>query len=281
MNNKSQTILSFILSKSLFFSFVIPFIFKLNNQSYFISLILGYLLGITTIYYIIKYNLYSKIITTILSLISFIFLLINYLNQVNYFYLNNTPLIIIALSLFLISIYASKDLKIVLRISDILIIIDIFLILIGLIFNYNNYEFKNIFPLLNFNYLNIIYSTLIVYLSSVIPLIILINLEKTKYINIFKGYTYSFICILLISFSTLLSLGNTLTTHFIYPTYYSYKKISIINVISKVENIISLYSLIDLVILSIIILLYLNKTISKKISVTLISIITILVVILM
>ncbi len=260
---KNDIAISFILSKSLFFGFIMSFILKNSSYLSFVTIILGYLLGYILLNYYINHNLkLNKIILLFIDIILLIYILFNLSYQASNFFLTSTPIILI-ITLFLIVILYGMTKKIdgVTNLALILFPINVILIILGIIFNIENYS------IININSINILYlliNTIIVLFISIIPIIIYINTNSNynkKYILI--GYIISGITLTIISLNCLFSIGPTLLNYYSFPEYMTYKKIHLLNFIERIENIISVYSLIDFTILGIIILINI-KTILKK-----------------
>lgn len=252
---KSDIAISFIISKSLFFGVIMSFI--LNKTSYlsFVPIIIGYTLGylILKMYMNHKNNI-NKAILLVLGIIILIYMLYNLSYQASNFFLNKTPLIFIILLFLIVIIYgASKKLDGLSNLSLILFPINILLIILGIIFNFDNY---NIISIYKINYINIIYTSIITLLISIIPVLLYINTNNNynkKYILI--GYILSGLTIAFISLNSIFTLGPNLLSYYSFPEYMTYKKIHLLNFIERIENIISIYSLIDFTILGIIILI--------------------------
>lgn len=260
---KSDIAISYILSKALFFGFIMSYI--LNNSSYlcFISVIIGYILGYMILNFYMNKNYKSNnIVLFILDIILLIYLLFNISYQASNFFLGNTPTIFI-LSLFLIVILygASKKIDGLSNLTLILFPINIILIILGIIFNIENYNIININDI---NIINLLISTFIVILTSIIPIIIYLNTNNNynkKYILI--GYILSGLTITIISINSIFTIGPTLLSNYYFVEYMTYKKIHLLNFIERIENIISAYSLIDFVVLGIVILLNIKNTFKK------------------
>ena len=252
---KSDIAISYMLSKSLFFGFILSFI--INNSSYlsFLSIIIGYILGyiILNIYMNKNYKL-NNILLIILDIILLLYILFNLSYQASNFFLQKTPTIFIILLFLIVIIYgATKGLDGVSNLSLILLPINVVLIILGIIFNINNYY---IICINNINFIYIIINIFITLIISIFPIIIYLNLNTNynkKYILI--GYLFSGLTITLTSLNCIFSIGPMLLNYYPFPEYMTYKKINILNFIERIENIISIYSLIDFTILGSIIII--------------------------
>ena len=261
---KSDIAISYMLSKSLFFGFIMSFI--LNNTSYlsFIPIILGYIFGYLLLnnYMNKKFKL-SKILLLIINIILLIYLLFNLSYQANNFFLSKTPTIfIIVLFLFVIIYGMSKKIDGLSNLSLILFPINISLILLGIVFNIENY---NIIDANNINLIYLVIIIPIVMIISILPTIIYINTNKNhnkQYILI--GYILSGLTIIIISVNCMFSIGPTLLNYYSFPEYMAYKKIHLLNFIERIENIISVYSLIDFTILGIVLMISIKYLFNNK-----------------
>ena len=260
---KNNTFISYILSKSLFFGFIMSFI--INNSSYlsFIAIFIGYLFGYITINYIINKRIkFNNLFIILLDTILLIYIIFNLSYQANNFFLNKTPTIFIIILFLLTIIYgACKNLDTTLNLSTILFPINIILIILGIIFNIENY---NIIIINNINLLNFILSILITYIISILPIIIYINTDNNYNKNqILLGYILSCLTIIVINLNILFTISPTLLSYYQFPEYMTYKKIHMLTFIERIENIISFYSLIDFTILGIIIMLNIKNRFKK------------------
>ena len=268
MTNKEQTMLSYMISMSLFFGNITNLLLNMSRENTPISIILGFLLGSIILYLIMKYKLINNnIIILIISSSLFIYIIYNTSILINNFYLHETPMILIILLLLISCFYGlSKKIIGLTRLSELLFFIYILLILIALLGNIKNFQLNNLLPIvININ-TNTFISSFIIMITSIIPTILLIYLIDNYNIKyIMKGYIFSGITYLLIVISTLSTLGITLSTYFKYSEYIAFKKIQLLNFIERIENIISIYSIIASIVLAITLLLVIKKAIRKHI----------------
>lgn len=256
---KSDIAISYILSKSLFFGFIMSYI--LNNSSYlsFISIIIGYILGyiILNTYMNKRYKL-NNILLFVINIIILIYILFNLSYQASNFFLSNTPTIFIIILFLIVLIYGStKKIDGISNLSLILFPINILLILLGIIFNIENYSIIGINTI---NASNILINIFITLITSIIPIIIYLNTNNNynkRYILI--GYILSGLTISTISINCMFSINYTLLNNYLFPEYITYKKIHLLNFIERIENIISVYSLIDFTIFGIILILNIKQ----------------------
>ena len=261
---KSDIAISYILSKSLFFGFIMSFI--LNNSSYlsFISILIGYFLGYILLkIYMNKNHKINNIILPIIDILLLVYLLFNLSYQASYFFLGKTPTIFIILLFLIVLIYGStKKLDGLSNLSLLLLPINTILIIMGITFNIDNY---NIINANDINTIYIIINIFVTLITSVTPLIIYLNTNnKYNKKHILIGYLLSGLTITIISINTIFCIGPTLLDYYSFPEYMAYKKIHILNFIERIENIVSIYSLIDFTILGIVILLNIRNLFNNR-----------------
>lgn len=262
-------ILAFFLSQVFFFPIVSSFLFKNSKQDIWISLLIGFVVGICLILLFLKlqgkmkgmdilsYNTYKfgkilgNIFNFVLSLVVLfiivlifsklcIFLNINYLNEI--------PIFIIGICFLLVSIYAVKrGLEAICRTSQILAIISIvtFILAFSLLIYY--IDFSNIKPIFETSITNIFKSSLLYSIFSIVPLFLILIIPKNN-ITYTKSYSKSIIISYIISFimtfiilvTTVLVLGGNLITIFEYPEYIALKQIQFFHFVERLENIFSI-----------------------------------------
>jgi spore germination protein KB len=282
MKKYEQVIISFILSKALFFGIAMSFIINYAGNMTWLAIILGYLLG----YIILKlfmhkniYNIYHTIIGKITMLILLLFtlsiILIAYTLQTSNFYLPLTPPFIIAFMLISILFYGfNKGFDTIIRYTDIVIILAIVLIAIGLFGNINMFDITNFLPIIiKFNY-PFILSVLAVMIISITPLIIFMSI-KIDYDSkaLLLGYLLGGLIILLEVLMTIGTLGVTLASIYRYPVYIAFKKIKMGIFFERIENILAAIWFIDFSVLGMIIMTSLNKIIKNHLIIYIICLI--------
>lgn len=212
------------------------------NQNAYISILLGTLIGILNIYIFNKIkninnnNLFYKIIFIIFNLYIMLLTLTIIPLFVNYFYLVESPKWLIIIPFLGVSMYiASKGKKVLCKLSNLIFIINIFLILLTFLLLSKNFKLDNLLPILDTSSLSIIKSSLIYSAFSSIPVLTTINYGNDSKSN-YKLYIYSSVILLLISIATTLSLGPDLITTYSFPSYMVLKRINILNFIENIEN---------------------------------------------
>ena len=159
MTKLEQGIISFILSKSLFFGIGFSYIIEYSNTLTPLSIIISYIIGAFILSLIIKKDIFSnnniitKIFICLLTIICAITLVISFTIETSNFYLTKTPPIIIVIILLGVVFYgANKGIRHWSRLVESLVIINVFLSLSGIIGNLYNIDIHEFFPLSNINY---------------------------------------------------------------------------------------------------------------------------------
>lgn len=262
-------ILTFFISQSFIFTTISSILFKCTKQNIWISLIIGFLLGLFFVFLFLKiqdelkdknifeynkekFKTFGNLLNILLVLIVLIMTIVIFnkiIIFININYLSEYPLILIGICFLFICIYAvHKGIDSICRTSQILFIISIITFIIFFCLSIYYMNFNNIKPILNMDIGNISSSFLLYMLSLILPLILLFVIPKdiVKSRNnynksIIFGYISSFIVTFLIILMTLLILGNNLVTVFEYPIYISLKEIEYFHFIDHLENIFSSY----------------------------------------
>lgn len=288
MKDKKNIILCYILSKCLFFGLGISFIINNANKNSGLAIIIGYIIGGIILYFIKKRNLYNlkntiigKVLLLLLIIVVYITILLSYTVQTINFYLPQTPSFIIAITFLLVCIYGStKELTSYKRLNQLLIYISLLLTIIGIIGNINNIELSNFKPFfyhLDFNFIKAIFAIIIL---SITPNIILLNIEdKITNKELLIGYYLGGLNILILTSSTIGTLGLTLAKTYRYPEYIAFEKIIFFKFIERIENLLALIWQIDLISIGILSLLCIKTIIKRNISYILYILLTIITVI--
>ena len=286
-------ILTFFLSQVSFFPVVSSILFKTSKPAIWLSVIIGFLIGLLIIKLflfiqnkkqnmtIFEYNvdklgnIFGNIINIILCLvvlfiITFIFSKFCIFLNINF--LPEIPILALGLFMLLVSIYAvNKGFEAISRTSQILALLSILLFIIGfsLLIYYINLD--NIKPILEPGISNIFKSSLIYSFSSVIPVFLLLAIPKTEVTNIENynksvifWYIISSIITLIILFITILVLGNNLIVIFEYPEYIALKQIQFFHFVERLENFISIVWLFNIFIFITLGIYFINEFLKFK-----------------
>jgi len=239
---KNNIYINYLLSITMILVFYNVFLININNL-FIPSIIISYIIGYILLYLFSKIKLNLNFIK-LLILILVALIIYNYSKQISIFYLKETNIIFILLSLLIIGIYISfKDLN---NISLLLFYFSIISIIFIILFNLKNY---NVSHLVNYafssndNFKNIL---LLSGLSTILN-IIYMSFYRVSFKNISISYFLSFITILFLSISIVSTLGITLTRNSIYPFYLSLRKIQLLNFIERIENIMYSFTIFNVV----------------------------------
>ena len=174
MKNK----LILFVSSNLFIGAAFHMMYLKVNQNAYISIILGTLLGILNIYIFNKLknknnnNIFFKVLFILFNLYIILLTLTIIPLFVNYFYLVESPKWLILTPFLGVSMYiAYKGKNTLCKLSNLVFIINIFLILTTFLLLTGNFKLENILPILDTSSMNI-FKTSIIYSSfSSIPII--------------------------------------------------------------------------------------------------------------
>ncbi len=264
-------ILQYYIVRSLFLGIGMSSICGIANTATPFSALLGFILGLlfclliykinaikgnlTIVEYLdkYKYGIIGKVILFLIATILFfsIILIISILG--NSFYLMNTPIMLISMTLFLVIFYATKKGVIpFMRACELLLPLSLAIFIFKSISYGMHADMSNLKPYINAPLIDIVKSTLIYFVYTAAPCIVLLNFKNTH--NVIKkkaiwGYVLGsgtiFITLLLIT----LVIGFPLAGIFRYPEYMIMKKINILNFIVNIENILMIMFIFDNVIL--------------------------------
>lgn len=225
--------LLFLLARPLFLGFGIYKIINDAGAYYWISIILGILLGLI-LNQIYKSLANVKVLNKIISIILLVYCFYSLTSAVSTLYLNQTPKIIILGALLLVVIYSrSKTEDTILKLANIFFIINISLFIFTILslvpfINYQNFEFTN-----NFSIFKILSSAIYFGFLSTLPYITVPDFKKNYN---YKIYLLSTIYTLILFTLIIGILGVPVASIYKYPEYIIFKKISILNVIENIQN---------------------------------------------
>ena len=263
------SILTFFLSQVAFFPVISQILFDISKQDIWISTILGIVIGFVIIKLFLTIQTKKKEMTifeycvhrtgrvfgnvinillclTVLFIITLVFSKFCIFLNINY--LPELPILVLGLFLLIVSIYAvSKGFETISRTSQLLAILSIIIFIIGFVLLIYYTDINNIKPILSSGVSNIVKSSLIYSLSSVIPVFLLLATTKTEVTNIdnynksvILGYIISSIITFLILIITILVLGSNLSIAFEYPEYIALKQIQFFHFVERLENFFSI-----------------------------------------
>lgn len=223
----------FLLARPLFLGFGIYKIINDVGSYFWISIILGIILGLL-INSLLKKLADITFLKIIISIVLLIYGSYSLTNAISTLYLNQTPKIVILIALLLIIIYSrSKKKETIFKVANILFIINIALFLVTVLslfplINTQNFSFIN-----DFSISKILISSVYFALLSTLPYIALPDFkERYNYKIYLLSSLYTFILFILI----IGILGVPVASIYKYPEYIIFKKISILNIIENIQN---------------------------------------------
>ena len=263
-----------------------------KNDAYISTIIMG-ILGIIIILlfnYIHSYNKDKPISTTIISLygkvlgniintiicIIFLIISITYLYNLSNFitsqFLNQTPTIIIVISITILIAYnLSKGFQNMSRVSLILFAVSIILFILTLIFLIPHTDINKLKPFLSNGITSITKAGLLLTSTNILPIFALLCIPKNnikdnkklnKYLVIF--YIMAIIsCFLLVS-TTISTLGIYLSKMYQYPEYITLKEVNLLGFIERSENILSIQWILGYFVSISLFIYYISSTIKIK-----------------
>ena len=223
----------FILARPLFLGFGIYKIINNVGSYFYISIILGIILGLF-INNVLKKIANINLLKIIISVAILIYGSYSLTNSISTLYLNQTPKIIILVALLLIIIYSrNKNKENIFKVANILFIINIGLFIITLLSLFPLINIENFTPTNNFSISNILTSALYFSLLSTLPYMMLPSFKQNYN---YKAYLISSIYTLLLFTLIIGILGVPVASIYKYPEYIIFKKISILNIIENIQN---------------------------------------------
>lgn len=236
----------------------------INQTTALISIIIGYFL-ITIFIFLQKKIFFYKTNLTILEkievlfpkskIIIFIGLIIiilafllyslnNLVTFINYYILKDISLIVISFTLLLTILYAlTKSMDSIFRLAEICFYIYIFIFIISTIGSMKYVNLYNIKPLLATSINNTIISSLIYFISSIIPIFLIgmiplnrVTSKKKTNNTLMNASKLSSLVIFINLFLIITSLGIELTNIYQNPDIILYKKIAFLNILERMET---------------------------------------------
>ena len=237
--------MSYFNSRALFSGICISYIFRLTGTSFWISYILGIILGVIVLLLIKKVN-NCKLVK---SFTGFIFALLSgsvLVNMGHTLYLKETPVIFLTvlplIAAFIISNSKKGALKKCAFIFFVYSILLFFLKILGL---YGHINIENLYPVFTSSVKDILIGALVVMLVSVVPVLSLNDISDKK--NIIINYLVSMTTILFVSFFAISVLGLKEVELYRYPEYIVLKRIEFLNFINNVDSFFNFAIIVDLI----------------------------------
>lgn len=282
-NNKISPIqyfaLTVFLSNVLFAGIGMSKILSVSKYDSWLSVIIGFILGIPFILlirYMNKYNLnffeltkkyfgkvFSKIIDFLMIIFLFFILIVilnDFINFANLKYLFETPNIILSIYFVLPMLYIiSKGNETIARASLILLAIGLLIHIINSVALIKFVEIDNLKPFLKSGIMPVIKGAIYYLIYTIVPIIFLSIIPKNNEIykkynkSLFSGYILSSFITLVIIFFITTVYNYQYINLFHYPAYFTIKKIEY-GFISNAENVLSFMFIIDFFVSSLVLL---------------------------
>lgn len=251
ITNKQKFSLIYFLTNALFLSSGYSLIYRICGKDSWIAMILGILLGIIIIS-IFNFFGFNKTKNYVLNnklsikeklcfLIFYIFIIFINITIVRIFttsfLLTKTPGIFITVPfIFLSYLSAKKGLHTISKVSEILMPISIFLIIINSIAVIKDGHIASFLPVLTISKNNLLLGSIYFMIFTTIPNLLLFDI-KIDYRKHIKYYLISSLITLLVGTIIIYILGPSLIKIFRFPEYMVLKQLKIFNFIEKIENI--------------------------------------------
>lgn len=230
--------LLYLISQPLFLGIGFVKIIRDLGNDYWISIILGIIIGLF-INYILKMFLKknNNIIFILINIIILLIITSSLTKCISSLYLNKTPDIVIMIPLLLIAFYSSnKNDETIFKVANIIILINAVLFLVAFISLLPLISLSNFTPVFGSSgVLNILLSSLDFALISTAPFIIFPNFKK-NYNN--KIYLMSTLTIIIFFILIIGTLGINVASIFNYPEYIIFKRVSFLDFFDNIQNII-------------------------------------------
>lgn len=270
MNDKTV----YFSTRSIFSGIVISYIFLYTGSSFWISSIIGTIIGIVILsLHKNTSNKFSRIISaTIISLIAFSLLI----NMAHSLYLNNTPIWLLTLiGVATLLITSKSKMSSHIKITQIFFTYAFILFLIAVIGLIPHVNMEYMRPLFVNDLKSIIWCSIVFALSSVVPTITLI--EDNKKNNTILLYLLSCITIIITCFFAISVLGVKEVKLYRFPEYVVLKRIKFLNFIRNADTFINFAIILDIIITmtkNMMLVEYESNKITKYMIITIIGIIT-------
>lgn len=257
---KDYNILNYFNMRSLFLGVGLSKVLIDAKELFWISLIIGTVLGILILKFI-RIELKNKWVNTVIASIFFGIGLMFLLNMISTMYLTEMPKFMVGIPLILLIIYIISKKEITMfRVSNILIVINITLFLAMF------FSLIQCVDFINFNYTNtpfskVLFASLEYAIFSTVPTFITRH-KKFSEESLVKTYIISSITMGLLFFLTYGMLGPGLIEMYRYPEYIILKEVKFFETLANLENFISFIWIFDVLIF----LLSCANTIKKSIN---------------
>jgi len=226
--------MAYFNSRAFFTGIGISLICSISSTDFWISGIIGTILGVIALM-LIKKKTENKIINSISGFILASIASIILVNMGHSLYLRETPVFILSIfpiiAAVIISKSGKKPLNMVLHIFFIYSIVLFFLKIAGL---YLHINIENLHPLLKSNFKTILWGGILYAIIGIVPILTLNDTFDKK--NIILNYVLSSITILVVSFLAVSVLGIKEVNIYRYPEYLVLKRVEFLDFINNVDS---------------------------------------------
>jgi len=234
MKNK----LAFFNGRTFFWGIGLSFIFKETGTFFWISNILGTIIGFLLLLLIKKKNDY-KIIKVISGFVLATAACSVFVHMGHTVYLKETPLWMLAFFPILCGAIASKSKeKSFQKVANIFFATVLFMFLFKIISLVPQTKPENFLPLIPCELKNIIWCAFVFAIISITPIVCLNDISDKK--NILLNYGTAMTTVILTSFIIMGTLGLKATTLYRFPEYVVLKRIEMLDFISNIDNILNI-----------------------------------------
>ena len=224
---------AFFYSRMMFWGLGMSLIMNITGTGFWISEILGIIIGFIILLSIKKAN-DSKVIKRITGFVFAFLATIIIANLGGTMYLKNTPNYILTLAPlivgYIVSICEKDAFK---KTIYILFVYSMFMFLGAMVTLVPNAKTANLLPM-SFNLLNILEGTAIFVLSTITPILCLNDFKDKK--SLLLNYSTSMLSVILISLLAMMVLGSQEAMLYRYPEFVLLKRIKVYEFFSNVEN---------------------------------------------
>ena len=249
LNSFEYNAITYFLIRASFVGLCINNLLETAKQDCWISIVLGIIIGILPFFMYQKININNKYVLYPITVFTFFYcslILWNLINFVKAYYLYNTPSFVIG-GAFIIAILflISKGIKIIGRVSTILIWFSLFLLIINITGLWTDGHIDNIRPILEGGINPVLTATFNYTCYSILPLFFLNNIESDKK-NSLKFYILGNLTLLAIMLIFLTNYGIKLSLLFDSSEFHVLKRISFAPFLERLEHFIFIEWIFDI-----------------------------------
>ncbi len=284
ITNRQFMILQYYVVRPLFLGFGISSICGISDTATPFSALIGFILGFIFCLFLYKIielkgdktiveyldSSKSSFFTRLFMIFTSMLLFLNIITIVSVlsksFYLTNTPVIFNSLAIYLVIFYAlKKGVVPFVRASELLFPLCLAIFIFQTLSYGFSYNLDNLKPYLNASFIDIIKSSLMYFVYTAAPCLVLLNFKNKNFDSkkAIKGYLIGSGTILITLFLITVVIGFPLAGVFRYPEYMIMKKINILNFIANIENILMIAFIIDNIILGFLLINFISDLVKS------------------